>query len=142
MVKVKDIKVPTGFLWDHSINAYLHEDGRYIDGDSGIMYGKGGNRLTVDEQIVQSGKTAARITPADVDAAIKEEEFIVHGTLTICVLTLNNGFKVIGESACASPENFDAAVGQRVSRDKAKEKIWPLLGYQLRTRLDDPFPHE
>lgn len=55
--------------------------------------------------------------------------------LTFCVLVLRNGFTVTGESACASPENFDPEIGQKVARQNAVAKIWPLMGYQLRERL-------
>lgn len=57
------------------------------------------------------------------------------GLLTFCVLTLKNGFTVTGESACASPENFDAEVGKKVARANAVNKIWPLMGYELRSKL-------
>lgn len=55
--------------------------------------------------------------------------------LTFCVLVLRNGFTVTGESACASPENFDAEVGRYIARQNAFNKIWPLMGYELRSRL-------
>ena len=55
--------------------------------------------------------------------------------LTFCVLQLRNGFTVTGESACASPENFNADIGRRIARDNAIAKVWPLLGYALRERL-------
>lgn len=55
--------------------------------------------------------------------------------LTYCVLVLRNGFTVTGESACASPENFDAEIGRRIARDNAVAKIWPLMGYELRSKL-------
>lgn len=55
--------------------------------------------------------------------------------LTFCVLVLRNGFTVTGESACASPENFDAEIGRRVARENAVQKIWPLLGFRLRDKL-------
>ena len=45
------------------------------------------------------------------------------------------GYQVIGESACASPENFDAAMGRRIARDKARNNIWALEGYLLRSKL-------
>lgn len=96
---------------------------------------------------------APRITPADVEDAIKSAHFInayeaeYHNPegmavdelklLTICVLVLHNGFTVTGESACASPENYNRELGERIARDKAKEKIWPLLGYALRQRIYD-----
>ena len=55
--------------------------------------------------------------------------------LTFCVLVLKNGFTVTGESACASPENFDAEVGRKIARANAVNKVWPLMGYALRSRL-------
>ena len=55
--------------------------------------------------------------------------------LTFCVLVLKNGFTVTGESACASPENFDADIGRKIARANAVQKMWPLLGYELRSRL-------
>lgn len=56
-------------------------------------------------------------------------------SLTFCVLTLRNGFTVTGESACASPENFDAEIGRKIARQNAVQKVWPLLGFRLRDKL-------
>lgn len=55
--------------------------------------------------------------------------------LTFCVLILRNGFTVTGESACASPENFDAELGRKIARKNAIDKVWPLMGYALKERL-------
>ena len=55
--------------------------------------------------------------------------------LTFCVLVLRNGFTVTGESACASPENFNAEIGRKVARANAVAKVWPLMGYALKSRL-------
>ena len=60
------------------------------------------------------------------------------GLLTFCVLVLRNGFTVTGESACASPENFDAELGRKIARQNAVQKIWPLLGFRLRDELARP----
>ena len=57
------------------------------------------------------------------------------GLLTFCVLILRNGFTVTGESACASPENFNAEIGRKIARENAINKVWPLMGYELRTKL-------
>lgn len=97
---------------------------------------------TTEAAIVAAGKTAPRLTPADIDAAIVAEQYLFpEGTvLTICVLKLRNGFTVVGESAPASPENFDKEVGMSIARDKAREKIWPLEGYLLRDKLSRPAP--
>lgn len=109
---------------------------------------------TIEEEIQAKGKTAARITPADVEANISGEHYFtahqgVQGArggatsedikslalLTFCVFVLDNGFTVTGESACASPENFDADIGKKIARANAVQKIWPLMGYELRSKL-------
>lgn len=78
-----------------------------------------------------------RITPEQIDAVVVSEQFHVFDgtTLTVCCLTLVNGFAVTGESACASPEYFDAELGRKIARDNAKQKIWALEGYALRNKL-------
>lgn len=58
-------------------------------------------------------------------------QYIVTGPLTICVVTMQNGFKVVGTSACADPANFDAETGRRMAFAKAVEQLWPLEGYLL-----------
>ncbi|OZI58729.1 hypothetical protein CAL27_18785 [Bordetella genomosp. 1] len=68
---------------------------------------------------------------AKVDASVPQSLRL----LTFCVLVLRNGFTVTGESACASPENFDAEIGRKIARQNAVQKIWPLMGYELRSRL-------
>jgi hypothetical protein len=55
--------------------------------------------------------------------------------LTFCVLVLRNGFTVIGHSACASPENYNKEIGERIARENAEREIWPLLGFRLRDQL-------
>lgn len=55
--------------------------------------------------------------------------------LTLCIITLRNGFTVTGESACASLENFNRELGQDIAKRHAVEKIWALEGYALRERL-------
>ncbi len=115
----------------------------------------------IERDIRAAGKTAPRVTPADLQANIASWWFFTAaegaegaaaaGTpyteqppvsansplrlLTFCVLVLRNGFTVTGESACASPDNFDAAIGRKIARDNAVQKIWPLLGFQLKEQL-------
>lgn len=91
----------------------------------------------IENEIVAKGLTAPRITPDDIDATIVSEQYHVfpNTTLTVCALTLRNGFQVVGESACASPENFNADIGRKIARDNARNKIWALEGYRLRSHL-------
>ena len=102
---------------------------------------------------------APRITPAEIEgnidgeyyftaaqgvqAAMSEQDELTRLTgmhselrlLTFCVLRLRNGFTVTGESACASPENFNAGVGRKIARENALRKVWSLMGYELRSKL-------
>lgn len=116
---------------------------------------------SIQEDIEARASVAPRVTPADIEAEIASEFYFTAADgyrsapcfdpngqptdclpppaplelLTFCVLVLRNGFTVTGESACASPQNFDAEIGRRVARQNAVNKIWPLLGFRLRDRL-------
>lgn len=105
------------------------------------------------EQAIQAAGAdiAPRVTPADIEANIVSTYYhspatagqqcwegpdsAALNTLTFCVLVLRNGFTVTGESACASPENFNAEIGKQIARENAVQKMWPLMGYELRTKL-------
>ena len=122
------------------------------------------NDQKIEQQIqAKNANVAPRITPADIEANIEYETYFTAGDgyagavsispefseqgdfvisppepldlLTFCVLVLRNGFTVTGESACASPENFNAEIGRQIARQNAVAKIWPLMGYELRTKL-------
>ncbi|WP_416406549.1 Gp49 family protein [Paracidovorax citrulli] len=119
---------------------------------------------SLERDIQARASVAPRVTPDDIKAEIVGEHFFtaadgvqgayragndVHpvggtpseaahrtlGLLTFCVLRLKNGFTVTGESACASPENFNAEIGRRIAKENAVAKIWPLLGFRLRDKL-------
>lgn len=91
----------------------------------------------IEKEIQAKGLNAPRLNPQMIDAAIASEQYHVfpNTTMTVCALTLRNGYIVTGESAAASPENFDAALGRKIARDNARNKIWALEGYLLRDRL-------
>lgn len=108
----------------------------------------------IEQQIQEKGLNAPRITPDHIASKIKAVEYILprdvckrdNGvevfdaplplqTLTFCILTLENGFTVTGESACASPENFDAEIGKKIAYENARNKIWQLEGYLLKEKL-------
>ena len=108
---------------------------------------------TTENAIQAAGAAIApRVTPADIEAQIDSYFYFTAAQaaqsidrvippnsplhlLTFCVLVLKNGFTVTGESACASPENFNAEIGRRIARENAVAKIWPMMGYELRTKL-------
>lgn len=115
------------------------------------------NDQAIEQEIQAKVLTAPRITPDDIEANIASEHYftaaegVIGGSvmeggtnapcptalalLTFCVLVLKNGFTVTGESACASPENFNAEIGRKIARENAKQKLWPLMGYELRSKL-------
>lgn len=108
---------------------------------------------TIEQEIQDKGLTAPRVTPSDIEANIRSEFFFVASDavgmppkegvdfipprdthpldlLTFCVLVLRNGFTVTGECACASPE-----IGRKIARQNAVAKIWPLIGYEVKTQV-------
>lgn len=117
----------------------------------------------LQNHLVEKGLTAPRVTPEMIDAEIVSEHYFTAGDgvdynldrpggpfnpmgvppssmvaldlITFCVLVLKNGFTVTGESACASPANFDEAVGRAIAKRNARDKIWALLGFRLRDQL-------
>jgi len=112
----------------------------------------------IEQEIRAKGLTAPRVTPADIEANIASAHYFTAeqgafaafnpptgsdvvppalSLLTFCVLVLRNGFTVTGESACASPENFDAELGRKIARANAVNKMWPLMGYALKERLSN-----
>ena len=116
---------------------------------------------SLEREIQAKGLTAPRITLDDIEANISSEHYFTAADgyrsnpcydpnghpheplpapaplelLTFCVLVLRNGFTVTGESACASPENFNAEIGRKIARENAINKVWPLLGFRLRDKL-------
>lgn len=110
---------------------------------------------TIEQEIQAKGLTAPRITPADIEANIVGEHYHWPSDYTIgcganigtfdvekikrhtfCILTLKNGFTVVGvNEGPVSATNFDRDIGRKMARQKAVEQIWPLMGYELRSRL-------
>lgn len=97
------------------------------------------SEAAIEQEIQAKGLDAPRLTPEAIDATIVREQYHVFDgtTLTVCCLTLKNGYTVTGESAAASPENFDREIGREIARQNAREKIWGLEGYLLKQRLHE-----
>lgn len=132
----------------------------YIDTQMNHIQSPRTDDSAIEQEIQTKGLTAPRVTPSDIEANIAQEVYFTAANglegrrdkpmpaltqqasnalplLTFCVLVLQNGFTVVGESACASPENFDADIGRKIARANAVNKIWPLMGYQLRQALHE-----
>ncbi len=95
------------------------------------------NEARIEQEIQTKGLTAPRVTPSRIDEVIKSAQYHVFPgtTVTVCCIALVNGFNVVGESACASPENFDTELGIKIAFDNAKQKIWALEGYLLKEKI-------
>lgn len=79
---------------------------------------------------------APRLTPISIDETVVDESYHkLTDRLTVCILTLRNGFTVTGESTCVSPENYNEEIGNKIARENAREKVWLLEGYLLKQKL-------
>jgi hypothetical protein len=108
----------------------------------------------IEQEIQAKGKTAPRITPADIEANIVEEVYFTaaEGTLGAVIAQAKEHSPEIvvgsfeGAKAPLDLLTFDAEIGRKVARANAVQKIWPLMGYELRGRLaviaaaDNDFP--
>lgn len=120
------------------VGGYLVEyDDRYLSFSPAKAFEEGYVCIDSDiqDQIEKKGLNGPRIKPSDVVDQINKIQWVQEGVLTICIITMQNGFIVTGESACADPDNFDETVGKEVAKRNAMNKIWPLLGYALREKL-------
>lgn len=75
-------------------------------------------------------------TEEDIKNAIVSEKIYDLGVKTTAVvLTLRNGFEVVGTSACVDPANYKQEVGAEYARKRAIDKVWELEGYKLQSTL-------
>ena len=146
-----------GYLVKYSENELLTRESWFNESDFELMLALEAENTEqqIEQEIQSKNLNAPRLTPDHIDSKIKAVEYILprdvckrdNGvevfdaplplqTLTFCILTLENGFTVTGESACASPENFDAEIGKKIAYDNAREKIWLLEGYLLKEKLN------
>lgn len=93
--------------------------------------------MTYDEMIAAiAALPGDKITAADIEARIVDTDFIKIGaTVTVCSILLDNGYSVRGESACVDPANYNQEIGEKLARDQAFGKLWPLFGFLLAEAL-------
>lgn len=104
----------------------------------------------IEQEIQEIGLTAPRLKLTDIEAAIESETYFTANRaypgvmpkrmgleyITICVIVLVNGHRIVGVNAGPVSEgNFDAGLGQKMARQHAIDQIWPLMGFALRERL-------
>ena len=89
----------------------------------------------VSEAELDAANPKPRVLPEDLEAQIKTVSYMQVNLLTVCAIEMQNGFMVTGESACAYPENFNEEIGQRIALENAKQKMWALLGYELKSKV-------
>lgn len=111
--------------------------------------------LKVDDEVAQSVAKAPRVSLADIEAQVEfkhvlngldllprslqvSQDVSTHlGCLTLAVVVLKNGFVVIGSSACASPENYNMALGEKFAYEHALRQLWGHFGFCLRQKLEE-----
>lgn len=86
-------------------------------------------------------RPAERVTQKYIQSRLLAPEWIrPTGTVTICQLTVDNGYSVRGESACVNLENYDEEIGNRIAYDDAFRKLWPLFGFLLAEKNKNAAP--
>jgi hypothetical protein len=78
------------------------------------------------------------VTQERIDKLISQSEvqyFRIFDTGTIAAVRLPNGFKLVGQSACVDPDNYDADMGNKIALEDAKRQLWALEGYLLKDSM-------
>lgn len=85
--------------------------------------------MNIPEPIAQRTTVAL----ADIQAKVKKTVYTVlpDTTTTVCQLHMENGYVVLGTSACVDPAKFNQALGEKYAYEDALNKAWPLEGYLL-----------
>lgn len=90
------------------------------------------NQQQLDEAI--AAMPGEKVTMDYIKSRVYNVQYKVDGTLTICVVTLDNGYKLTGTSACVDPMNFNKDVGETIAFNNAISQAWPLFGFLLAER--------
>jgi len=67
----------------------------------------------------------------DIRDKMVDTDYIYRGTLTICIVTMRNGFKATGISACVDNNVYSKAKGEAIAFANAIDKLYELEGYLL-----------
>ena len=54
---------------------------------------------------------------------------------TVCLLTMNNGFEIVGTSGVVDAAKYDAEIGNKIAKENAIKKVWEIEGYRLQCLL-------
>ena len=93
---------------------------------------------TTEEMSAAVQKTPHRVTLDSIKAKRVSTQYVRPETtphMTIAIVTMENGFVVIGKSAPADPGNYDAQLGEQFAEEDAIRQLWQLEGYLLREQL-------
>ena len=79
-----------------------------------------------------------RVTISDIQAKVKSYNYthLPDRTTIVCQITLENGYTLVGTSACVDPTAFNHPMGEKVAiaYDNAFKQLWALEGYLLKQR--------
>lgn len=88
---------------------------------------------SIRKKIIISGYDAASGNVA----FLSDEDIATLENVTICILIMKNGFVVTGESAPIDSADYCFEVGRQVAYQRALDKLYPLIGYELKTKLNE-----
>lgn len=77
------------------------------------------------------------VTSKRISKVIDNVEYFNNGKTTVCIVTLINGFQVVGTSACVDKSNFDEIVGKDWALKEAINKVEELEAYRLQWELHE-----
>ena len=56
---------------------------------------------------------------------------------TIVAMQFENGFILVGSSACVDPANYDIKLGAKYAKEHIENQLWQLEGYALQKKVHE-----
>ena len=91
-----------------------------------------------EDEAAAVAKTPNRVTLDSMLEKIEREEYyrpIYSQHVTVAVITMRNGYVLVGKSAPADPANYDYELGRKFAKEDCVRQLWALEGYLLREQL-------
>ena len=81
----------------------------------------------------ETPKHRTSVSLNDIQTKVKKTVYTVlpDTTTTVCQLFMENGYVILGTSACVDPAKYNKALGEKYAYEDAINKAWPLEGYLL-----------
>lgn len=91
------------------------------------------NQPSKKDMDTHQSKPRSFVALEDIQGKVQKTVYTVlpDTTTTVCQLFMENGYVILGTSACVDATKYNRAIGEKYAYEDAINKAWPLEGYLL-----------